>query len=143
MRRAPVVVDGEFAAAVFVVDVDGTDERQLTPMTVGLEHPQWVPDGRRVVYEIDHAGAPGAPDNGIWTVRLNGTSRLVAASTDDVRYMKPDFSPNGTRIIARCERPGTGPFTEPPKNDLCVLRPNGTLITILGTADFEDMPIWN
>jgi TolB protein len=132
------VIDGEYAASVHVVNIDGTHERQVTPMTVGLEHPQWSPDGKRVIYEIDNLSDVPHPTDGIWTTTLRGQTSLLIASTDEVSYLKPLFSPNGRKIVVVCVDLVGG------QTDLCVLRADGRrLRNITDTPDKrEDLPVW-
>jgi hypothetical protein len=39
--------------AIFTIDLDGSDEKQLTDPPVGYvdEHPDWSPDGKRIAFE--------------------------------------------------------------------------------------------
>jgi TolB protein len=132
------VVDGEFAASVHVVGIDGTHERQVTPMTVGLEHPQWSPDGKRVIYEIDNLTGVPHPTDGIWTSPLRGQADLVIASTDEVIYLKPEFSPDGRRIVATCvDLVGS-------QTDLCVMRADGRRLRNNTDTpnERESVPVW-
>lgn len=131
-------VDGEFATSVRVVNIDGTREREITPLTVGLEHPQWSPDGRRIIYEIDNLSDVPSPTNGIWTTALHGHAKLVVASTADVAYLKPQFSPDGDQIVVSCFDKIVG------QTDICALRSDGQRVRNITNSpdEFESWPTW-
>jgi Tol biopolymer transport system component len=132
------IVDGEFAGSVHVVDIDGTGERQVTPMTVGLEHPQWSPDGKRIAYEIDSLSDVPHPPNGIWTSTLRGHQRLVLPSTDERVYLKPQFSPAGGRVVVLCYDVATD------QADVCVVRADGRRVRNITDSpdEHENIPVW-
>jgi hypothetical protein len=130
-------VDGQFAKSVRVVNMDGTHDREVTPMTAGLEHPQWSPDGR-IVYEIDELSDVPHPTNGIWTTTLRGHADLVIASTEDVAYLKPQYNQRGDRIVVTC----VDKIVE--QTDLCVLRADGRRVRNISNSpdEYESWPTW-
>jgi len=83
---------------VFMVDVDGTNLRQLTfSQNTNRYYPAWSPDGKQIVFDSD------APD---------GTKALMAVSVEDgiireiFRAKKPDdrffmanWSPDGSKLV--------------------------------------------
>ena len=83
---------------VFMVDVDGTNLRQLTfNQNTNRYYPAWSPDGKQIVFDSD------APD---------GTKALMAVSVEDgkireiFRAKKPDdrflmanWSPDGSKLV--------------------------------------------
>jgi WD40-like Beta Propeller Repeat len=79
--------------AMFVVDVDGSNERRVSPWQEHLNTPRWSPNGRWLLY-----------DNGrgaLMLVRPDGTGRhripLVVGSRSAA--FEPDWAPDGTRIV--------------------------------------------
>ena len=54
--------DAQTHGAIFTIDLDGSDERQLTDPPVGYvdEHPDWSPDGKRIAYLQSGAWGSGA-----------------------------------------------------------------------------------
>ena len=53
------VSDRDGSGEVFVMNADGSDPRQLTHTTqsVTIDHPDWSPDGAKLVYEERQGGA--------------------------------------------------------------------------------------
>ena len=87
--------DGPYAD-VWVMDADGSDERQLTErqdFLNGVENPQWSPTGERISYEFVNDGfravltsRPSGSDANLVTERGYGSTNAV-------------FSPNGQKVI--------------------------------------------
>jgi Tol biopolymer transport system component len=96
----------EQSAAIFVMNADGSDIRQLTDSPKGTfdEGPSWSPDGSRIVFSrnpVDLSGVDPLPAGNsrrdLYTVSVDGTdlTKLVGGPTDD---FGPDWSPDGSRI---------------------------------------------
>jgi len=78
-------------AAVFVVDADGQNLRQVSPTTVAAQFAGWSPDGSRIVFT--------SPDGGqanIYAIHPDGTG-LVPLTTDGISY-GATWTPDG-RIL--------------------------------------------
>jgi hypothetical protein len=97
----------EQSAAIFVMNADGSDIRQLTDNPEGTidEEPSWSPDGSRIVFSrnpLDLSGVDPLPAGNsrrdLYTVSVGGTelTKLVGGPTDD---FGPDWSPDGSRIV--------------------------------------------
>ncbi len=56
-------------AAIFVMRADGTDIRQVTPLAMDADHPEWSPDGSRIIFNNDAHQNVGD----IYTIRPDGT----------------------------------------------------------------------
>ena len=87
-------------SALFVVDVDGSGLRRLTPWRMGLTGtPSWSPDGTVIVFRNDSAfGASDVPGQ-IFSIRPDGSDlRQLTFETDANSYW-PSWSPDGTRIV--------------------------------------------
>jgi Tol biopolymer transport system component len=95
-------------AAIFTVDPDGTDQRQLTHPSCDIFHggPDWAPDGRWIAYERQSDSHPWH----IVIIRADGTHKqdLTKATCPGPlkpyaakkcrRDWGPAWSPNGRRI---------------------------------------------
>lgn len=127
-------------AAVFVANADGTHERRLTPYQSIIEHPRWSPDGHHLIFNIEYRPNLDDPTNGIWQVRASGGEmRQILATTTTRHVFKPDYSPDGQRILfgcfARLER----------QEDLCVMHADGDNVRRITRTllTHENFPVWD
>jgi TolB protein len=101
----------DLKTAVFVVNVDGTRLRRLTPWHLGVSAKlDWSPDGSRILISSPQAERPGTASN-VYTIRPNGTglTKLTHETTPGVQDLADGFSPDGTKIIFAKTVDG-GPF---------------------------------
>jgi Tol biopolymer transport system component len=79
---------------IFVVDVDGRNEHQLTTKggVDGDTEPVWSPDGTRIAFVSDRDG-----DEEIEVMKSDGSHRTSLTSNDLVDW-HPTWSPDGTQI---------------------------------------------
>jgi Tol biopolymer transport system component len=89
--------NGAQLSAIFVMRADGTDMRQVTPISMDAGHPEWSPDGSRIIFNNDFT----QPVGDIFTIRPNGTgvkqlTHVIPLGQADFR---PDYSPNGKKIV--------------------------------------------
>jgi TolB protein len=88
---------------IFTINPDGTGRRQLTHVPQGTHalHPDYSPDGRRILFTNDTTG-----DWQIWVMWADGTHQrrlLRDPGSDD---LDPSWSPDGRRIVfSRCAKP--------------------------------------
>jgi Tol biopolymer transport system component len=128
-------------AAVFVVNVDGTGLRRLTPWTLDAASPDWSPDGRRIVFSSYFDYHPGKPSE-IYTIRPDGTHRTLLTPTHGgVQSYTPSWSPDGRRVVFARFTP-TGKRTG--RGDLYIMNPNGTHLRRLTNIPhaFPSNPDW-
>jgi len=123
--------------AIYVVGADGAGLREVVPARAGLEHVDWSPDGRSLVFNIAPE-SPNAPDSGaILTVRPNGQGlRVLASPTADLRFFKPVWSPDGRRVLAGCYDTQVG------LERLCTIGRNGMARVVVGGETDVNYPSW-
>jgi TolB protein len=85
--------------AVFVVDVDGTHLRRLTPWDENSgDGPDWSPDGRWILFH-SHEG-DGGPQSQYFIIHPDGTGRQqVTHFPDSTHVASASFSPDGRSIV--------------------------------------------
>lgn len=133
--------DGVFTAAMYVARADGSRERRLTPFLNFAEHPRWSPDGRNVLFNIENFDDQSHPSVGIWRVRATGGAmkQLLSARDSQVQGFKPDYSPDGKRIMFPCVY-----LQEDASDDLCVMNADGRKVKRLTNtrAVHENHLVW-
>jgi Tol biopolymer transport system component len=135
-------VTGVQQEAVFTVRSDGTGLRQLTSWGLAPEHPTWSPDGRWITFN-DASFKPGVHET-IWVMRADGTDRRVLyQGTKNTGGVKPQFSPDGRRILFSCITYGSA-FGNGHTEDICTMNADGTgVVNITHTPTaFENQPAW-
>jgi len=88
--------------AVFIVNVDGSGLRQLTPWKMLAGDPDWFPNGDHIVFsthpllEFDASGR-----SELYTVRPDGSGmkRLTSYGKDGPRATQPRWTPDGKAIL--------------------------------------------
>ena len=100
---APVVA-GTFAfssyiagkkAEIYVINSDGTGLTRLAKGPASfLEHPDWSPDGTRIVY---HGGEGDYPSYSVWAMNADGSEQTQLTKAP-VMALWPKWSPDGSQI---------------------------------------------
>jgi TolB protein len=86
-------------AAVFVVNVDGTGLKRLTPWSLDAGNPDWSPDGREILYNPYWDPHPGKFAN-VFSMRPDGRHRTQLTHTrPGVQSFAPAWSPDGAKIV--------------------------------------------
>jgi Tol biopolymer transport system component len=93
--------------ALFVVNADGTDLRQITPSSVGAQSAQWSPNGALIAFTScafspRPCGIPQASQ--AWVVRPDGTGLRQVAPLS----LTPVWSPDSTKLLLNKFDPATG-----------------------------------
>jgi Tol biopolymer transport system component len=138
----------ESLGSLFIVNADGTGERQLTtdevvvPCCWGY---RWSPDGSRILF----------PDeNGVlWLINPDGSDLTQLFIDEEVAHVRrhaitPTWSPDGTQIMFALSPtrspidPPTNPY-DPLPNGLYVIDADGTGLTlVIGDYSFKREPYW-
>lgn len=125
--------------AIYVVGVDGTGLRQLTPWELRAgERADWSPDGTQILFTTYPAGADNAPGGGIYTVHPDGTAiGALTPAPSTAFYGSAAYAPDGKSIVFTQAAAGSG-------TDLYSMRPDGTGMTRLtNSADkWLSRPAW-
>lgn len=85
---------GSLMWGIRAVNVETGKGRWLTPKNVRAAHPDWSPDGRKIVF-VAHAGST----SNLFTMDADGQNiERITSFTDDTQIVTPRWSPDGTRI---------------------------------------------
>jgi len=89
------------ASQIFIVSRDGGEARQITDTPVGVSNVAWRPDGQGFVFSADahRRDEHTYPRADLWTVTLDG--EVTRITDDEYNWGSPEWSPDGTRIVAR------------------------------------------
>ena len=90
---------------VFIANVDGSDEKQITSLGQANWAPNFMPDGR-VIFCSNHEYKRGFPFN-MYTMNADGTN-IEKISRDKGFDAFPMFSPNGKKIVFSSNRNNGG-----------------------------------
>jgi TolB protein len=82
---------------LFVMNADGTDQRQVTSLGGANFGPSWTPDGNRIIFSSNHKN-PRSRNFDLYIVNLDGTG-LKQVTTNGEFDGFPMFSPDGKRLI--------------------------------------------
>jgi TolB protein len=131
--------DANDTRAIHVAAADGSDVRRLTPWQHIVEHPRWSPDGRTIIYNIENDDdAPSNKGEGIWTVPASGGKPvLLLASTYELHGFKPDYSPDGSRVVFACAP------NHRTTEEICVMNADGTdARQIFDEPGYDNHVVW-
>ncbi|HMS02667.1 MAG TPA: hypothetical protein PKE51_06820, partial [Gemmatimonadaceae bacterium] len=82
---------------LFVMNADGSDNRQITNLGGANFGPTWTPDGQRIIFSSNHTN-PRSRNFDLYLVNLDGTG-LTQVTTHGEFDGFPMFSPDGTKLI--------------------------------------------
>ncbi len=82
---------------LWVMNADGSDQRQITRLGGANFGPSWTPDGKRIIFSSNHKNPRGSNFD-LYIVGLDGTG-LTQVTTDGGFDGFPMFSPDGTKLI--------------------------------------------
>ena len=93
--------DAQTHGAIFTINLDGSDERQLTDPPVGYvdENPDWSPDGKRIAFERCAEGEPCQ----VFTVAADGGPPHQVEARCELRPVcdlaNPAWTPDGRLVV--------------------------------------------
>jgi Tol biopolymer transport system component len=92
----------------WIVNVDGTGLRQLTPPALLAGDPDWSPDGTKLVVTTKPLVHFEDGPSDLFTIAPNGTglTQLTDSASSGVRYTQPRWSPDGSAILYTRDVPG-------------------------------------
>jgi Tol biopolymer transport system component len=116
--------DETYLKAIFVMNADGTNARQVTQPGASSEHPNQYVDGGPTFAPTGELLAFNRHDadtglNAIFIVTLDGTGEFQVTPWD-LDAAQPDFSPDGAWILFRSNE------TTNTKGNVWLVRPDGT-----------------
>ena len=87
-------IEGDGNLEVFVMQVDGSNLRQLTDSPERDYWPDWFPNGKQIAFTSLRSGVPN-----IYVMNADGSGQH--ALTDDTEFgnFEPDVSPNGKEVV--------------------------------------------
>ena len=90
---------------LFVMNVDGSNQRQITNLGGANFAPIFTPDGRRVIFSSNHKNprGPQAQNFDLFLVNLDGTG-LEQVTTHGTFDGFPMFSPDGKKLVFASNR---------------------------------------
>ncbi len=91
---------------VFVANADGSNVKQITNLGKANWAPNWMPDGKRIIFASNHEYERGFPFN-MYIINEDGTG-LEKISHDGGFDAFPMFSPDGKRILFSSNRNNKG-----------------------------------
>lgn len=91
---------------VFVANADGSDVKQVTRLGKANWAPNFMPDGKRIIFASNHEYEKGFPFN-LYIINIDG-SGLQKISHDGGFDAFPMFSPDGKKLIFSSNRNNNG-----------------------------------
>jgi TolB protein len=120
--------------AIFIVRIDGTGLRRITPWNRDAAEPDWSPDGRWIAFRT-HEESDEIGDIGL--VHPNGKN-LHLITSGRGKWASCSFSPNGKRIVGAWPAGGL-----PSNTDLYVMNLDGShLRNVTRSKPWESAPDW-
>jgi Tol biopolymer transport system component len=82
---------------LWVMNADGTGQRQITQLGGANFGPSWMPDGKRLIFSSNYT-QPRSGNFDLYLINLDGTG-LERVTTSDTFDGFPMFSPDGRKLV--------------------------------------------
>jgi Tol biopolymer transport system component len=92
---------------LWVMNADGSDQRQITNLGGANFGPSWTPDGRRIVFSSNYKN-PRSRNFELYLINLDGSGLEQITSHEEFDGF-PMFSPDGRRIVWASNRGNSKP----------------------------------
>lgn len=128
---------GKGHRALFLIDPNGANLRQLTPWSLNAGDADWSPDGTQILFRSEPQDNDDAPGGNLFTIHPDGTGLQQITHFDpSTLVLSSSFSPDGKSIVFA--KSGTGGAT-----DIFVANADGTGIqSVTQTTLMESQPDW-
>ena len=97
----PGIPNDDEGADIWVVDIDGSNEKQLTDIPKNQEEGFWSPDGKRIVYTSWKPGSMGVDETREIDVRMvneDGSDERLLTTITTGFIVRMVWSPDGSKI---------------------------------------------
>ncbi|MCH7867310.1 MAG: DUF1566 domain-containing protein, partial [Myxococcales bacterium] len=129
--------DGNFRPQIYVMNANGSDQRNLSNNPSSDSEPFWSPDGTRIVFSSQRSdGGSANPD--IYVMNADGSNpqRLTINSALDLH---PSWSPEGAKITFRSRRDGSTDFSD----EIYLMNPDGSdQQRLTNNSSIDRQPAW-
>ena len=131
--------------ALFVVNLDGSSQRRITPWSMRGANPSWAPDGSRILFASIVPAGHLAPGTNLYAVGPDGTDLRPLTNVGTDHYvLAGSYSPDGKAIVyatdlgATPKPQGGNTFAD------IVTRPltGGPVTQITDSANLDAWPSW-
>lgn len=156
MRNQPNAPAGKYIPDIFVMDIDGSNQQQLTTWLYGDEYPAWSPDGQSIAFisDRDYAGRD------VLLMDADGSNQRQVLVTHGQDEVYPTWSPDGwiyyTAYVDRPQKewlyrlnPNTGAyykvFNDNYNRYIASFAPDGqcfSFYSVLGDIAGPDKEVW-
>lgn len=93
---------------LWIMNADGSDQRQITRLGAASFGPSWTPDGRKIIFSSNHHTDPKLGNFDLFLIEPDGSAleQVTTAATFDGF---PMFSPDGKKLVWASNRHDANP----------------------------------